>query len=196
MGKLFSHVVVAGGLIWAGNVLAWSWWLTTIAVVAGAFAVHLVWERFLVSPFVHLGAMEIDNDDPLILSAYEQARATWPEFVAIYPEHREDSMVKFRLTTRSGDVENVWGDLLDVAGETAEVYLRTPPVGEVEIQDRRMSIPSSDIVDWQVEFRDGTLRGGFSQRALFRIYEREEGHMPREFQDQLGRYRDLAAPTA
>ena len=54
-----------------------------------------------------------------------------------------------------------------------------------------MRIPVSDIVDWQVMVADGSLRGGFTQQATFRIIERESGTLPREYADQLNRYRPI-----
>ena len=79
------------------------------------------------------------------------------------PEHRPDAIVKFRLKTRSGDIENVWGDLLELGETEAEVDLRTPPVGEVVETSRRMTVPVGDLVDWQIILPDGTLRGGFTK---------------------------------
>ncbi len=196
MGKLLTHIIVAASLVGVSRGFSLGWLTTGVIVVVGATAVHQVWERFLVSPFVHLGAMPIANDDPLILAAVERAKESWSQFLSIYPEHQEDSIVKFRLRTTDGEIENVWGDLLELESEAAQVYLRTPPVGNVDIPDRRMNVPFDDIVDWQVEYRDGTLRGGFTMQATYRIYEREVGHMPPEFLEQLGRYRTIDEPAA
>jgi hypothetical protein len=55
-----------------------------------------------------------------------------------------------------------------------------------------MTIPIADIVDWQVMVADGSLRGGFTQQATFRIIERESGILPRQYAEQLGRYRPLS----
>ena len=103
--------------------------------------------------------------------------------------------MKFRLRTKSGDIENFWGDLVELRGDEAAVSLRTPPVGETDVHDTRMTVPVSDIVDWQVMFPDGTLRGGFTQQATFRIIERDRGRLPRKFAEQLARYRALEAPA-
>lgn len=191
MGKLILHVGVAAFLVAVARGFSLGWVYTGAIVVAGVVAVHLVWERLFASPFDHLGSMPIANDDPLMLAAIEKAKESWPQFLSIYPDHKEDSIVKFRLRTTDGEIENVWGDLLELGADTADVYLRTPPVGEVDIPDRRMTVPRDDIIDWQVEYHDGTLRGGFSLQATYRIFEREEGHLPPEFLEQLGRYRDL-----
>ena len=195
MGKLLLHLVTAIALVLLGRSQGWPWWLTTAAVIAGAMGVHLLFERFL-SGRVHLGAAEIADDDPLMLSAFAEAKRTWSDFVRLYPEHSQDSMVKHRVRTREGAVENVWGDLLELRSDDATVYLRTPPVGDVDISNRRMIVPVADIVDWQIEFQDGSLRGGFTQQATFRILEREQGSLPRQLAEQLARYRPVEEPAA
>jgi uncharacterized protein YegJ (DUF2314 family) len=73
--------------------------------------------------------------------------------------------------------------------------LRTPPVGKTDVGDPRMTVPLTDIVDWQVMLADGSLRGGFTQQATFRIIERDRGRLPRKFAEQLARYRALEAPA-
>jgi uncharacterized protein YegJ (DUF2314 family) len=190
MGKLVLHVVSAVLLIALGRRFGWAWWVTTGAVVAGAVWIHVLFERLSVGS-KHLGAAPISNDDPLMLSALEEAKRTWPQFRQLYALHPKDSLVKFRLTTQAGDIENVWGDLLELEGDFATVYLRTLPVGYAEISSRRMSIPVTDIVDWQVMVPDGSLRGGFTQQATFRIIQRDEGTLSRKFTEELARYRPV-----
>lgn len=191
MAKLLLHV--ASAVLWVslGRRLGWAWWVTTGAVILGAVFVHIVFER-LFSATRHLGAAPIAKDDPLMLSAMEEARRTWPQFLQLFATYPKDSLVKFRLTTKAGEIENVWGDLLELEADTAAVYLRTSPIGESELPSPRMSIPVADIVDWQVMMADGSLRGGFTQQATFRIMERQDGTLPRKFAEQLARYRPLS----
>ena len=191
MIKLVLQIVVAVTVFTTTRHFNWPWWGTAVVLVAGFVIVHVVWERVFFNPFVHLGAMPIANDDPLMLNALERARETWKDFLEIYPQHRQDSIVKFKMQNTDGEYENLWGDLLDLHGENASVYLRTPPVGEMDIDDRNLTVPIENIVDWQIEFTDGSLRGGFTQQAAFKIYAREEGHMPPQFQEQLARYHEL-----
>ncbi len=167
------------------------WWLTAGLLSVAVVFTHVALERFLGPRSRHLGAHAIADDDPLMLAALEKAKRTWPDFVALFPEHPHDSIVKFRLTTKDGAIENVWGDLVALDGGVAEVYLRTPPVGEVDLPDRHMTIPVRSIVDWQIAMSDGSLRGGFTQQATFKIVEREAGVLPAEYAEQLRRYRDL-----
>jgi hypothetical protein len=162
------------------------------AIVLGAVAVHLFWEHFVFKPFLYLGAMPFLNDDPLMEAARAKAKETLPLFLeTLFPEHREDSTIAFRFTTSSGQIENLWGDLLEVNGNSLKIYLRTPPVNHDQPLDRNHEVSLDDVVDWQVEYRDGTLRGGYTNRALFKIFERQEGYMHPQFLPQIARFRDV-----
>src|SRR5918993_2454541 len=111
MGKLVLHAVSAVLLVNLGRRFGWAWWVTAFAVVLGAVAVHIVFERFF-GGSQHLGAAPVASDDPLMLGAMADAKRTWPQFLQLFTAHPKDSMVKFRITTKTGEVENVWGDLL------------------------------------------------------------------------------------
>lgn len=191
MQKLLTHLIVAAGLWFGlksiGVAAGWRW----IAIVGGAVLVRLIWERLFQYPFLYLGARPIDQNDPLMANARKQAAANFDKFRSLYPEHQQDTCVRFALRVKSGKMEYVWGDLLELGETTAKVFLRTAPIEEADINDRTTTIPISDIDDWQIEFRDGTLRGGFTNRALFKIFQREEGHMPRQFLEQLQRFKEV-----
>lgn len=196
MLKLVAHLIVAAVIIIGGGRFDVAGWVTGIAVVGGFVAVHFAWEHYFRNPFELLGAFPISDDDPLMVAAKFEAKASWQAFLLVYPEHRQDCIIKFRLATTDDSVENVWGDLLEIDSESAKVYLRTLPVAEMDLPDRNLVIPAEDIVDWQIEFQDGTLRGGFTMRATFRIFEREEGYMPPAFLEQLARYKPLESSAA
>ena len=191
MLKLLSHIVVAGLIWWGVGAVGVAPVWRLGAIMLGAVTVHLVWERLLIDPYLYLGAMPVASDDPLMIQAMQEGRATLDQFLALYPHHKQDSVVKFGFQTSSGKIEYLWGDLLDVVGQQARVYVRTAPVDHQGALDRTQTISLADVVDWQVELTDGTLRGGFTNRALFKIYERQEGHMHPKLLPQLQRFRDL-----
>lgn len=192
MRAWLGHAIVGALVVAIGRHLQWPWWTILVALVAAALVLEMVLSRGRRVPG-HLGAVPIAHDDPLMLAAVDQAKRTWSTFLHLYAEHPDTTIVKFRLRTKSGDIENVWGDLLELGDERATVSLRTPPVGETDVHEPRMTIPVADIVDWQIMFPDGTLRGGFTQQATFRIIERDRGRLPRKFAEQLARYRALEA---
>lgn len=190
MLKLVTHILVALALWFALRYFDWHWSVRVTAIVIGAFAVHLVWARFGSDPFLYLGAMPIAADDPLMLEAKRKGKATFEVLRQLYPSHAQDTCVRFALRVKSGNIEHVWGDLLELRDETAKIYLRTPPKEPADLPDRTFEIPVADIDDWQIEMRDGTLRGGFTNQVLFRIFERENGHMHPAFKEQFARFKD------
>ena len=194
MGTVLAHLVAGAAVIWLGRLWHWPWWAVAAALAACALTIHAALERGRRASG-HLGATAVAHDDPMMVAALDEARRTWSVFLRLYRDHPETTIVKFRLRTMAGDIENVWGDLLQLDGDCAIVSLRTPPVGKTEIRDPRMTVPVSDVVDWQVMFPDGTLRGGFTQQATFRIIERDRGRLPRKLAEQLARYRVLEAPA-
>lgn len=191
MGKLVAHLALAAALWFGLGAVDLHVGLRILAVVLGAIGIHLVWERVFYDPFVHLGVMPIHQDDPLMKEAVSRARSEFPRFLGIYPEHKEDTIVRFPFTTVEGTVEHLWGDLVEVSGDRARVFTRTIPTTNEEDFEPGREIALADITDWQVEMRDGTLRGGYTNRAAFKIFERTEGMMPALFKEHLARFRDL-----
>ena len=191
MGKTILHIIVAL-CVWFGlTYFHLHWGIKLGAIVVGAILVHFVWEHFIYNPFFYLGAMPVANDDPVMLEAVENGKSTFTKFLEIYPDHKTDSCVRFRFETDSGAVENLWGDLLEITEDQATVYLRTAPVDHNGELDRKMTIDRDQINDWQVEFRDGTLRGGYTNRAMFKIYEREEGMIHPKLLVHFHRFKDI-----
>lgn len=192
MLKTSLHVVVATALWFALSAFAIGIPWRIGAIILGAVSVHLFWEHFVFNPYLYLGAMPVSEDDQVMQKAREKAMQTLPFFLEkIFPEHRQDSMVKYRFKTSSGEVENLWADLLEVNGDMLKVYVRTPPVKHDEPMDRNQQVSRDDIVDWQAEYQDGTIRGGYTNRALFTIFEREEGYLHPKLRRQLARFRDV-----
>jgi uncharacterized protein YegJ (DUF2314 family) len=191
MLKLLLHILVAIGIWFILSLFGLHWAFKVLAVFVGFVLVHILWERFLFNPYLYLGARHVSNDDPLMIEAAAKAKETLPKFLVIYPAHRNNSMVKFCFQTDGGMMENLWGDLLEIDDDKAKIYIRTPPVSHQGVLDRTMIIKLDNILDWQVEFEDGTLRGGFTARALFKIYEREEGRMHPKFMEQLRRFKEV-----
>jgi uncharacterized protein YegJ (DUF2314 family) len=191
MGKTILQIIVALALWFGLFYFNLHWGIKVGAIIVGAILVHIVWEQFIYNPFLYLGAMPVANDDPLMLEAVANGKSTFLKFLEIYPDHKTDSMVRFRFETDTGAVENLWGDLLEINDEQTTVYLRTPPIDHNGELDRTMTIDRDQINDWQVEFRDGTLRGGYTNRAMFKIYEREDGSIHRKLMVHFCRFKDI-----
>jgi len=154
-------------------------------------ALYFVWERVFFDPFLYLGGRLVDPQYPLMIAAKKKAIEELPQFVRLFKERPNDSTIKFAFETDQAETEFLWGDLLDLSETEAKVFLRTPPINHEGLLEREMTVPIDSIVDWQVEFSDGTLRGGYFNLVLFKIYEREEGAMHPKFLEQVARYKGL-----
>jgi uncharacterized protein YegJ (DUF2314 family) len=160
------------------------------AIVAGAILVHVVWEKLFANPFLYLGARPISPDDPVMLDAKREAQASMPRLRELFPTHPKDTVVRFRLEPPGGQPEQVWGDLIELTATRAKVFLRTPPRQPMQIDERTMEISAEALDDWQIELPDGSLLGGYTNQAMFKIYEREEGRLHPAFREQIARFRD------
>lgn len=192
MLKLFVQLFVAGLIAGFANGSGLQWQITIPLVLGGAVIVHLIWERLFFDPFLYLGARQVDPNDPLMIAAKEKAISELPSFEELFAKMPNDSMVKFAFDTDGGGTEFLWGDLLKLSQTEAKIFLRTPPINHSAPMEREMIVPREAIVDWQVEFPDGTLRGGYSNLALFKIFEREEGTMHSKFLEQVERFKKLS----
>ena len=174
MLKLIAQLVTAFVISVVAASLGVHWTGIVLLVLIGFVIVHAVYKRLLPDPFDYIGIMAVRTDDPLMLAAEEKARMTLDRFLAeLYPEHAQDSMIKFTYTNAEREIEKIWGDLLSYHDGKAEVYVRTVPLAPKPDFETKMTADISDIVDWSVEMRDGTLRGGFSNLELFKIYGKE-----------------------
>jgi len=190
MAKLLTQLVVAV-FIWIGlGALGVPRVARLLVLVLGATLVHYVWER-LFPEYFSPGSLPVADDDPLMMDALAKAQASMQDFLRLYPEHRTDSVVKFMLVTDQGVKEGVWADLVDISEGTARVYVRTPPVHQTAPFEPTCSVPVSEFIDWQIEFRDGSLRGGFTNQALFKAFERENGYLPPAMIPHLARFKEL-----
>ena len=192
MLKLLAQLVAMALAFLAARYFQLHWALVGLCMIAAMFVMHLAWERFVFRPYEYLGTMGVSDDDPIMNEAIEQGTSTLAHFLAnVYPGHAEDSIVKFRYSNKTGETEHLWGDLLEERGDLLKVYVRTFPLDPHDGFERTVDVAIDDVIDWSVEFRDGTLRGGFTNRALFRIFEREQGYLHPKFERHMARFRDL-----
>ena len=194
MLKILLQVAALVLGVLAARWLGLSWFWSVLGAFALMYVAMLALGRTGAGAVGHIGAAPIKNDDPLLLEALSEARASWPRFLNLYPSRQGNSILKFRLQAANGKIENVWGNVLELGAESAEVELVTPPIGGLSPGTAsRMKVPFSDVVDWQVLMEDDTLQGGFTQVATFHIIERDTGSLPAAYAAQLARYRNASA---
>ena len=137
----------------------------------------------------------IAPDDPLMSLATKKAREALPALRELFQERPRDTMVKLAFVTDAGETEHLWGELLVLDGDSFKALVKTPPVthqGKFQnVQER----PLRDLEDWQVELRDGRIRGGFGFQVLFHRTKEKLGQLPSEMAAHERRFidHDLAA---
>lgn len=192
MIKFILNIIVFLGAWFGVEALGYGQPWKGLASVAAMLILHFAWER-IVGPG-DLRTLAVAEDDPIMLQAREDARASLPALRKLYLEHPNDTVVKFRFDTDEGEVEFLWGYVRTLEELTAEVEVVTPPVAHGGDFETHRRVRTAEIIDWQIERQDGTLLGGFTNRALFRIYERDHGELPRNLKEELSRYRELFGP--
>ena len=153
--------------------------------------------------------IEIAADEPLMLEAYKKARSSIHRLRSGFAAHPQLTMVRVAFTTdqpfdeeveETGDedtaepleefiVEHLWGQLVELTEREARLEVVTPPYFHSEPIDE-LTVPIDEIEDWEVEFDDGTVDGGFTTRAMHAYAVRESLNVPRGVVIRLKRYRD------
>jgi len=121
-----------------------------------------------------------DPDDPLLQEARDKARESLPQMLDLYGDFPEQTLVKIKFITNSDQVEYLWGELKEIQGNEARIFLATPPISHSGKLDRNMVVEIDKLEDWQVTDTDGNIYGGFSQRAMFKIARQNFGKLPRK----------------
>ena len=143
------------------------------------------------SPRPEFAPLPTAADDPLLLAAMERARASRGEFLGRLRQPREHALVKLHFVSNSQQVEHLWAEVLQLISDAElEVRLVTPPVTHSGHLDRVYRCQLDDIEDWQVLDADGTVHGGFTQRAMFAIARRDGVTLPPDLLAQERNYRD------
>jgi len=139
-------------------------------------------------------AIPIDIDDPLIQKLIEKSRSEIDRLTQGLDEEKKEAYVKFPY--KFGDeIEHVWGTVHYIKEDYVLVSLDSLPVGEVpEIATGRLKVKLAEIEDWMLVDNDGKTYGGYSILGLAKIYTREHGKLPKEYERDLERFVDFEWP--
>lgn len=151
-----------------------------IGLVLAALVVLLAgWWWFIGRNKPKYPPLEIDDDDPLMLAAMEEAKSTIAKFLALLSSEHSEAQVKVPFTTSSGVVEHLWAEVLEVKDNVLSVRYYTPPVTHEGKLDRLHDHNISEIEDWVVILANGKIHGGFTQRVMFKRGREQWGELPR-----------------
>jgi len=132
----------------------------------------------------------VDTNDPLWLGAIAAARASQDEMRRLHGTHGSDLFIKYPLIAKNGEVEHVWGPLLESTHESLRVGLATPPVGGLN-SEPPFTIASSDLEDWQLVLPDGKVRGGFTTQAQIALTKKSGWAVPDHVKQLDGKFVDV-----
>ena len=128
---------------------------------------------------LYLGATPVATNDPLIVAAQARAKEMLPTFLKLAPDHLADAMVKFRFPVTEG-TEQVWAYVRAIDGNHLRVSVAHPLVDPDVAVPEEQDVGVDEIMDWQIEMQDGTIRGGFTNHAMFPIHRRDGHPIPRK----------------
>jgi uncharacterized protein YegJ (DUF2314 family) len=133
----------------------------------------------------------IAPDDPLMLNARTQARATVDELRTYFARFPRTCSAKVPFLTDGGRTEHVWSQILALGSSALRVSLVNRPLthkgripGEVEVQ-------LDQIDDWEVTLPDGKIGGGYTTRVMFIRAQEQWGKLPAEMAEHQTRYLEL-----
>ena len=158
-----------------------------IALALIAIALFIWWRYFHVARPV-IPPLVLPDNDPLMLAATEQARATLNELRELAAAPNRGVHVKVPFVSSAGTTEFLWADLLSLESSSMKVRYITPPVTHRGRLERVHAHPLSDLVDWRVELPSGAYAGGFTMRAMFVRAREQMKDLPPELEEEEHKY--------
>lgn len=135
-----------------------------------------------------LQALDLAPNDPLMLQATAEARASLDRLRDLAPRHPGAAHVKVRHEVVEGTTEYLWAELLDLREDDMDVFLVNLPMSHSGPVERNRTFSLDDLVDWQVEHEDGHFEGGATMRVMFTRAREQWGGLPQEMTDLERRY--------
>lgn len=118
----------------------------------------------------------VDEDDPLMVAAMQEAKRRWPEFVEVFEEvgegERPPCFVKVPFKTPKHP-EFMWLRVTAMEGDSIFGVLDSDPGMAVGVKaGDRVRKPVADVCDWII-VQGGAMTGGFTAEAMKKIVERD-----------------------
>ena len=111
--------------------------------------------------------IEVPDDDPLMQQAQQQARDTWPQFVAAYEAQTGTNFSIKAPVSQAGNTEFIWISVTALEGDLAYGELANDPhdLGSLKIGSK-VSVPVADLNDWCYVNSKGDLQGCYTVEAV------------------------------
>ena len=133
-------------------------------------------------------------DDPLMKQAAEDAKASLDRFFGLFEKYPKDALIKLYFESNTDQVEYLWAEVLEDPSEKSDelkVRLVTPPVTHRGKFDRVYMCKTDDIRDWAIKDDQNNIYGGFTERAMFKIAERDKVTLPKKLLERKMRYKEV-----
>lgn len=107
--------------------------------------------------------VQVCSDDPLLVTAVQEARRRWPEFTRVFStRHPEQHFSVKAPITRGSQTEHIWVDVTAITTDYVRGKLGNAPIDlpGLELGDP-VSVPISTIEDWLYVLTDEPI-GGFT----------------------------------
>ncbi len=158
----------------------------TLAVV---LVLYVLW-RLMGARYLTFPPVAIDDKDPLMLEAYQKARASVDRLRHRFAECPLACTVKVPFQTDKGTIEHLWGEVRDLTAESVRVALVNRPVTQKGPLPSEVEVPLAQISDWQVLNSDDTISGAFTTHVMFIRAKEQWGVLPPKLAEQQKRFLD------
>ena len=155
-----------------------------IVVVGGVLLAFMAYQRSQVAP---REVNPIAADDSDMAKARSTAQETLGEFRGLFVTYPQTSLVKLPVTSSSGTLEWMVGDVVELTDTYVKVQFRGRPVTHRGAFQSLQTYPLREIADWQVTTSNGRYRGGYTQRVTF-ARMRADGTLVGSAADEASRY--------
>jgi hypothetical protein len=135
-------------------------------------------------------ASPVDTKDPIWIGAIAAAKASRVEMLSLHSQYGAELFVKYPLRAKNGEIEHVWGPLLESKDDSIKVGLATPPVGGLD-SEPPFTLASYDLEDWQLVLPDGMIRGGFTTQAQIALTKKAGWPVPQHIKDLESKFLDV-----
>jgi hypothetical protein len=135
-----------------------------IVLVGAVVVAFLAYQRSQGAP---PSPIPIADDDAELIAARSTAQSRIGDFRELYSLYPDASSVKLPVTSSTGTLEWMVGDVVELTDVYVKVVFRGKPVTHRGAFQSLQTFPVREIADWHVVTAEGKYRGGFTQRVHF-----------------------------